>query len=106
MIFTMISNSINKESIPQLYIYLYIFLFIINLAAFLCMLIDKRRAILHRWRISESTLFLLAFFGGSLGVLLGMVAFHHKTKKLRFVIGIPVIILIQFLLICYGRMLI
>ena len=102
----MINNYTLMESIPERFLYLYIFLFIINLIAFLCMFIDKRRAVLHRWRISEATLILLALFGGSLGVLFGMIAFHHKTKKLRFVFGIPFIILIQFLLICYGRALI
>ncbi len=57
--------------------------------------IDKRKAIKKRWRIRESTLFLIAFVGGSIGAILGMRIFHHKTKHWYFVYGIPLILLIQ-----------
>lgn len=78
---------------------LIIYLIIINLVAFLVMFIDKKKAEKDRWRIKESTLLILAVIGGSIGALIGMYVFHHKTKKPRFYIGIPIIIILQILLI-------
>ena len=78
---------------------LIIYLVIINLAAFFIFGIDKRRAIKNRWRIAESTLFLLALIGGSIGAEAGMYVFHHKTRHLRFVIGIPLIFILQVLIV-------
>ena len=77
---------------------LIIYLIIINISAFIIFGIDKRRAIKKRWRIAESTLFLLALIGGSIGAGAGMYIFHHKTKHLRFVIGIPLIFIVQVIL--------
>lgn len=57
--------------------------------------VDKQRAIRGKWRVPEKTLIGLAVFGGSIGAILGMHLFHHKTKKLKFYIGIPVIFLLQ-----------
>ena len=74
---------------------LIIYLIIINAAAFIILGIDKRRAVKNRWRIAESTLFLLALIGGSIGALAGMRVFHHKTKHFRFVLGIPLILILQ-----------
>ena len=74
---------------------LIIYFIIINAAAFIIFGIDKRRAVKNRWRIAESTLFLLALIGGSIGALAGMYVFHHKTKHIRFVIGIPLILILQ-----------
>ena len=76
---------------------LLVYLLIINIISFICMFIDKQRAIKHKWRISEYTLISLATVGGSFGILSGMYTFRHKTKKAKFKIGIPFIILIQFL---------
>ena len=76
-----------------------IYLIIINLAAFLAMFIDKKKAENNKWRIQESTLLVLALLGGSIGEFIGMYVFRHKTKKPKFVIGIPVIIILQILLI-------
>lgn len=70
----------------------------INVAAFLAMRIDKRRAQKSRWRIRESTLFLLALLGGSLGAILGMRLFRHKTKHWYFKYGMPLILLVQIAL--------
>lgn len=67
----------------------------INIAAFGAYGIDKRKAVKDKWRIPEKTLLLLAVFGGSAGALLGMRLFHHKTRKKKFSIGIPVIFLLQ-----------
>ena len=79
--------------------YLIIYLVAINLIAFLTMYIDKRKARYGRWRIPEQTLFVLALIGGSIGSIIGMYVFRHKTKKLRFSIGFPVILVLQIILI-------
>ena len=76
-----------------------IYLVLINLIAFLAMFIDKRKAKKGKWRTKEATLLTLALIGGSIGALIGMYKFHHKTQKPRFFIGIPVIIILQILLI-------
>ena len=75
--------------------YILIYLLIINVIAFLSMYIDKQRAIKHKWRIQETTLLGLAILGGSIGLYLGMKAFRHKTKHLKFTLGVPIIIFIQ-----------
>ena len=75
--------------------YLLWYLLLINAAAFMLMLVDKRKAIKNRWRIPERTLILSALFGGSIGALLGMYTFRHKTKHLKFTLGIPAILIAQ-----------
>lgn len=72
-----------------------LYLILINVAAFLLMGIDKRRAVRHRWRIPERTLFLSALLLGSIGANLGMQVFRHKTKHKSFVFGMPLILIIQ-----------
>lgn len=72
-----------------------IYLIAINIAAFCLMGIDKRRAQRHLWRISEKTLFLTALLGGSLGGILGMRLFRHKTKHWYFKYGLPGILILQ-----------
>ena len=72
-----------------------IYLFLINLTAFSIYGIDKYKAKHRQWRIPEATLLLSAALGGSVGALLGMRLFHHKTKKPRFFIGVPAILLLQ-----------
>ena len=57
--------------------------------------IDKRKAEQHRWRISEATLLSLAFFGGALGALMGMLFFRHKTRKTKFRILVPLFLVLQ-----------
>ncbi len=57
---------------------------LINLLLFAAMGADKSRAVHHRWRIPEASLFILAFFGGSLGGFMGMSVFRHKTRKPKF----------------------
>ena len=74
------------------------YLLLINAAAFMLMLADKRKAIKNRWRIPERTLILSAAFGGSIGALLGMYTFRHKTKHLKFTLGIPAILIAQIAL--------
>lgn len=75
----------------------YAYLIIINAAGFLFMRIDKRRAQRNLWRIPERTLIAVALLGGSLGALLGMKLFRHKTKHDKFRIGIPIILTVQIL---------
>ena len=68
------------------------YLLIINALGFLLMLVDKWKARKNRWRVRESTLLLIAALGGSVGSLLGMYLFRHKTLHLKFTVGIPVIL--------------
>lgn len=75
-----------------------LFLIGINLASFILMGVDKRKARRHEWRIPEKTLFLYALLGGSVGAILGMFCFHHKTKHWYFVWGMPTILIVQLLL--------
>ena len=63
------------------------------------MFIDKRKAKYGKWRIKEYTLMMVALIGGSIGAIVGMYTFHHKTKKAKFYIGFPVILVLQILLI-------
>ena len=72
-----------------------IYLLVVNLAGFAMMGIDKAKAIRHKWRIPEMTLFLVALLGGSIGSWIGMYTFRHKTKHIQFVVGIPFILVVQ-----------
>jgi uncharacterized membrane protein YsdA (DUF1294 family) len=76
----------------------YLFLILINAVSFLLMHVDKQKARRNRWRISEATLFTIAAAGGSLGILLGMYAFRHKTKHVSFTAGIPAIMAVQIVI--------
>ena len=78
-----------------------IYVFGINLIAFLAMFIDKRKAKYGKWRIKEHTLFILALIGGSIGAIIGMYTFRHKTKKLKFTIGMPAILILEVVLFIY-----
>ena len=77
---------------------LLIYLALINLTTFIIYGADKRRARQGKWRVPEKTLFLLPLLGGSVGALLGMRVFHHKTKHWYFVWGVPAILLAQLAL--------
>lgn len=74
-----------------------LYLILINAAAFWLMRSDKRRAQKKQWRIPEATLMLSAILGGSVGALAGMYLFRHKTRHIKFTLGIPLILLIQLL---------
>ena len=78
-----------------------LYFMIINLVGFVMMCVDKQLAIHHKNRVPEKVLFLIAIIGGSLGGILGMYAFRHKTKHLSFVIGMPVILIIQLVLVYF-----
>ena len=70
--------------------YLMYYLIVINIAAWLMYGLDKWKAKSGAWRIPERTLLLTALAGGSVGALAGMLLFHHKTRKPKFMIGVPV----------------
>ena len=72
-----------------------IYLLIINAIGFLLMLADKQKARKNLWRIPEATLLLTAAIGGSIGSLAGMFVFRHKTKHLKFTLGVPAILIAQ-----------
>ena len=78
--------------------YFLAYLLLINAAAFLLMLADKRKAKKNRWRIPERTLIGSAVLGGSVGALLGMYTFRHKTRHLKFTLGVPAILIAQLAL--------
>ena len=77
------------------------YLFIINIIGFALMGIDKKRAVRGAWRISEASLFLVAFLGGALGCTLGMRHFRHKTKHWYFKYGMPAIFAVQIFLVLF-----
>ena len=77
--------------------FILIYIVFINLLLFSLMGIDKEKAKLKKWRISEKTLFLLALFGGGIGGVIGIYTFRHKTKHLK--LGFPIIIVFQLIVI-------
>jgi uncharacterized membrane protein YsdA (DUF1294 family) len=76
-----------------------LYLICVNLLGIIYFFVDKQKAKRQSWRTPEATLFTRAFFGGSIGCLLGMYMFHHKTQKPKFYIGMPVILAVQILLV-------
>ena len=77
--------------------YFFLYLLLINAAAFVLMLVDKIKAKKNLWRIPEATLFLVAAIGGSIGSLIGMYTFRHKTKHIKFIVGMPLILAVQII---------
>ena len=71
------------------------YLLTVNAVSFMAMLADKIKAKKNLWRIPEATLLFLAAIGGSLGAYAGMQFFRHKTKHLKFSLGIPVLLAIH-----------
>lgn len=78
-----------------------LYLLIINVCTFFIYGIDKWKARRGMWRIPEATLLLLAAVGGSIGALLGMRLWHHKTMHLKFKYGVPLILIIHIALIVF-----
>lgn len=75
--------------------FMVVYLAVMTAIGFLSMYIDKKRAREHRWRIPEKILFLIAVLGGSIGSNLGMRVCRHKTKHWYFVVGMPMILVLQ-----------
>lgn len=77
------------------------YLMVINIITLVAYGMDKRKAKKESWRIPEKTLLLLTAVGGSIGALLGMYGFRHKTKHLKFVLGVPVLFAFHVVLLFY-----
>lgn len=75
------------------------YLLIINAVGFALMLADKHKARNNLWRIPEATLMTAAALGGSVGCLIGMYTVRHKTRHVKFTIGIPLILAVQLFLL-------
>ena len=86
-----------------IYKIVWIYLGLVNLAAFCLFGADKRRAKKGRWRIPERTLLWSAALGGAPGALGGMLLFHHKTRKRKFSVGVPLLLAAQLLLLAALR---
>ena len=78
-----------------------IYIVTVSIISFAMFGIDKYRSMNHAWRISEAALIFSAIIGGSIGSLLGMRVFHHKTKHIKFVVGIPLILIIQIIFLIW-----
>lgn len=78
-----------------------IYLLFINLIGLLVMYIDKKKAKYGKWRISEKTLLIVALLGGSIGTIIGMYWFRHKTQKIKFTLGFPTILISEIIIITY-----
>ena len=74
------------------------YLLFINVIGIVLMCLDKVKAKTGCWRVSENTLILIALFGGSVGIYLGLKFFHHKTKHFKFNFIVPVILLVQLII--------
>lgn len=83
-----------------------IYLIVINIIGFYVMWSDKRKAQKGKWRIPENTLFLITALGGGIGTIAGMYTFRHKTKKLKFTIGLPTILILEIILLIYLKFII
>ena len=81
--------------------YLYLYIILINTTTFIMFAIDKKRARKKEWRIPETWLLLSSLLGGSLGGIISMKIVNHKTKKPKFLIGMPMLLAINILLIYY-----
>lgn len=80
-----------------------IYFIIINIIGFLAMYIDKQKAKKGKWRIPEKTLFIITALCGGIGTIAGMYTFRHKTQKVAFVVGFPVITILEIICIIYFK---
>ena len=83
--------------VEHIWVFLGICLLILNVFGFIQFGVDKKRAQKGKWRISEASLFATALLGGSIGCIVGMKVFCHKTKHKSFIIGMPLILLLQII---------
>lgn len=80
-----------------------IYLIVINILGFLAMGLDKHKAKMAERRIPENTLFMFTILGGGIGTIAGMYVFHHKTKKMKFKVGMPLILILEILIFVYFK---
>ena len=78
-----------------------VYLLVVNIAAFAVYGWDKMCAKRGMWRVPEKILLLLAFLGGSVGAMVGMAIFRHKTLHLKFRYGVPLILILQLIGLIY-----
>ena len=81
--------------------YIHLYLIMINVITFALYGLDKWRAMTRQWRVREKKLIILALIGGSIGAMIGMTVFHHKTRKKKFTIGVPLMLAAQILLLFF-----
>lgn len=81
--------------------YILLYIVIINLIGFGAMALDKYKAKKGYWRIPEGTLIIITLLGGGIGTIAGMYKFRHKTKKLKFTVGLPTILISEIVTIIY-----
>lgn len=84
-----------------LFTILVIYLIVMNMIAVIITIYDKRAAVKHRWRVRESTLFIVSALGGSVLMYLTMQLIRHKTKHMKFMLGIPLIFILQCTLVFF-----
>ncbi|MGN0509127.1 MAG: DUF1294 domain-containing protein [Ruminococcus sp.] len=75
-----------------------IYLILINLISVIVTIYDKHCAVKRRWRVKESTLLILSMSGGSVGMYITMLLIRHKTRHLKFMLGIPIILILQLVI--------
>lgn len=80
-----------------------LYLLVINILGFFAMGIDKYKAKMESWRIPENTLFSFCFLGGGIGTIVGIYVFRHKTKKKKFTVGMPLILVLEILIFIYFK---
>ncbi len=80
-----------------------IYLIVINILGFLVMGLDKHKAKMAERRIPENTLFAFTVLGGGVGTIAGMYVFHHKTKKMKFKVGMPLVLILEILIFVYFK---
>ena len=78
-----------------------VYLLVVNIAAFAVYGWDKMCAKRGMWRVPEKILLLLAFLGGSVGAMVGMAIFRHKTLHWKFRYGVPLILILQLIGLIY-----
>ena len=83
----------------MLFHFLTTYLVLVNALSFILMLADKQKAIKGAWRIPEATLMGTALLGGSIGAICGMYLVRHKTRHIKFTLGLPLILVVQLVLI-------
>ena len=91
----------DKRGMENLQVLIIAYLITVNIIGFIMTGVDKYRAVQRKWRIAERTLFAFALLGGGMGVYTGCIIFNHKTRTLKFMIGIPVICIIEAIIILY-----
>lgn len=77
------------------------YLLLINVITFFVYGLDKLKAKKQAWRIPEAVLLMLAVIGGSIGALIGMKVWHHKTLHNKFRFGVPIILILQIIIVLY-----